>query len=267
MATLIELSDLKDRVSLITGGAGFLGSVLAETLAELGSSIIVLDNNTVACQRVAQMIQEKYAVRAYPIPVDLANEDETKTVPRSIVDHFGRLDILVNCAAMVGTSDLKGWSVPFEEQGVQAWRKAIEVNLTAAFLLSQGCAALLRDSGHGSIINIASIYGLVGPDMSIYSGTNMGNPAAYGSSKAGLLQLTRYLATVLAPHIRVNAITPGGIARNQPVPFVQEYLRRTPLRRMATEDDFKGAIAFLASDLSSYMTGQNLIIDGGWTVW
>ena len=116
-------------------------------------------------------------------------------------------------------------------------------------------------------MNVASIYGLVGPDWRLYEGTEIGNPAAYSASKGGLLQLTRWLATTLAPDVRVNSITPGGVFRDTPEPFLSRYLSRTPLGRMATEEDFKGAIAYLASDLSAYVTGQNLVVDGGWTAW
>jgi NAD(P)-dependent dehydrogenase (short-subunit alcohol dehydrogenase family) len=141
------------------------------------------------------------------------------------------------------------------------------IGLTAPFLLAQACAEALAASGHGSVINLGSIYGIVGPDMRMYEGTSMGNPAAYAASKGGLLQLTRWLATVMAPQIRVNAISPGGVWRNQPDKFHRAYLSRTPLGRMATEEDIKGAVAFLASDLSAYVTGQNLVVDGGWTAW
>ena len=143
----------------------------------------------------------------------------------------------------------------------------MQVNLTSAFELSQQAAPHLGSGGHGSIIFISSIYGMVGPNNALYEGTTMGNPAAYGASKAGLLQLARYLATTLAPAVRVNAITPGGVWRNQAPEFVDRYVARTPLGRMAREEDFMGAVAFLASDLSSYVTGQNLVVDGGWTTW
>ena len=126
---------------------------------------------------------------------------------------------------------------------------------------------MLRKSGSGSIINIASIYGINGPDFSLYEDTEMGNPAAYAASKGGLIQLTRWLSTSLAPKIRVNAVSPGGIFRNQPKNFVERYENKTPLGRMANEEDLKGIIAYLSSDLSSYVTGQNIVIDGGWTVW
>ena len=131
--------------------------------------------------------------------------------------------------------------------------------------LAQASADALAASGHGSVVNISSIYGLVGPNTGLYEDTSLGNPAAYSASKGGLLQLTRWLATVLAPDVRVNAITPGGIRRDQPQAFHDRYVANTPMRRMATEEDLKGAIAYLASDLSAYVTGHNLVVDGGWT--
>ena len=143
----------------------------------------------------------------------------------------------------------------------------MRVNLTSAFVMVQEASNALAASGDGSVIFFASTYGLAGPDMRLYAGTKMASPAGYGASKGGLLQLTRYLATILAPRIRVNAITPGGIWRNQPEAFHRRYVSRTPLSRMATEEDLKGAVAYLASDLSAYVTGHNLIVDGGWTAW
>ena len=141
------------------------------------------------------------------------------------------------------------------------------MNLTAPFVLVQACAGALAASGQGSVINISSIYGVVGPDMSLYTGTSMANPASYGASKGGLIQLTRWMATVMAPDVRVNAISPGGVWRGQPEAFHSRYVARTPLGRMANEEDLKGAAAFLSSDLSAYVTGHNLIVDGGWTAW
>ena len=177
------------------------------------------------------------------------------------------LNILVNNAAFVGTTELQGWNVPFEEQSLDAWRSALEVNLTAVFDLSRGLVPLLKVSKGGNIINIASIYGMFGPDWRLYDQTSMSNPAAYGVSKGGLIQLTRWLATTISPEVRVNAISPGGILRGQPREFVSRYEEKTPLKRMASEEDFRGAIAYLASDLSAYVTGQILSVEGGWGVW
>lgn len=267
MKHLSELMNLEGRVALVTGGAGHIGSAMSEALAELGAMVVVLDALRVACEAEADRIQRQYKVETQPLVIDLSSEKEVRGAPESVLNRFGRLDILVNCAALANTSNLQGWTGPFKEQAADTWRLALEVNLTAPFILSQVFADALAESGHGSIINVGSIYGLAGPDMRLYDGTTMGNAAAYGASKGGLIQLTRWLATVLAPRVRVNAITPGGVWRSQSEGFVKRYVDRTPLRRMGVEEDFKGAAAFLASDLSAYVTGHNLIVDGGWTTW
>jgi len=267
MKTIKKLMDLKGRVALITGGAGHIGSAMAQALAELRGKIVIIDLSPESCSRVCEEISSDFGIEAFPIAADLSREEEVLLIPGRVVEEFGRLDILVNCAAFVGTSELPGWISPFNKQRVDTWRSALEINLTVPFILTQACAPLLKKSGHGSVINIASTYGLVGPDMRLYEGAKMGSPAAYAASKGGLLQLTRWLATILAPDIRVNTITPGGVYREQPETFHKRYIEKTPLGRMATEEDFKGAVSYLASDLSSYVTGQNIIVDGGYTVW
>lgn len=265
--SLAQLMFMGSRVSLITGGAGHLGQAMATALAELGSDLVLLDRDADTLAEAASRIIAHHAVRVETRCCDLENEDEISAVAPWIEQKLGRLDVLINNAAFVGSSDLQGWATPFEQQSLSTWRRALEVNLTAAFALTQGCKRLLEASGHGSVVNVGSIYGVHGPDLSLYDGTAMHNPAAYAASKGGLLQLTRWLATVLAPAIRVNALSPGGVSRNQPQPFVARYEARTPLGRMGREEDFKGAIAFLATDLSSWVTGQNIMVDGGWGVW
>ena len=182
---------------------------------------------------------------------------------------MGGLDILVHSAAFVGTSAIPGWSVPFPEQTVAAWDAGMRVNLTSAFVIAQEAREALAASGNGSVVLVSSIYGLVGSDPSVYEGTGMNadRVLAYSASKGGLLQLMRHLATLLAPRIRVNAISPGGIERGQAEAFRRQYAARTPLKRMGREEDLKGAVAYLASDLSAYVTGHNLVVDGGWTAW
>ena len=266
MTTTNTLMHLKGRRALITGAAGGLGRVMATTLAELGADLVLLDRVETPLTELAAKIKANWPVEIAFRHYDLESQAERDALIAGLLQE-ARLDILINNAAFVGTSDLKGWGVPFEEQSIETWRRAFEVNLTAAFHLCQGLAPLLQLGGHGSIINIGSIYGEYGPYWGLYEGTSMSNPAAYGASKGGLLQLTRWLATTMAPATRVNSISPGGIARGQPMAFVERYEARTPLGRMAIEDDFRGAVAFLASDMSGYMTGQNLLIDGGWGVW
>ena len=267
MRTLKQLMDLRNRVALITGGAGHIGSVVAEGLAELGASIAVLDIDQKAADEVAAQIAQTHAVETMALAVDLTDMTAVQSAPKRVLQELGRLDVVIHSAAYGGDTKFPGWTVPFDEQTTEAWDRALRVNLTSAFALAQAARQPLIDSEHGSIIFISSIYGVVGPDMSLYEGTSMTNPAGYGASKGGLLQLMRYLATVLAPQIRVNAISPGGVWRQQPEAFHERYCARTPLGRMATEEDLKGAAAYLASDLSSYVTGHNLVVDGGWTVW
>ncbi len=267
MKSLRELMDLQGRVTVITGGAGHIGLAMGEALAELGAHIVVLDSQEDSCTKACASLERKFGAQTLPIVIDLIDEKAIRSVPEAVIKRFGRIDILINCAALVGTSTLQGWTTTFLEQKTDTWTKALEVNLTAPFVLIQACTPALIESGHGSVINIGSTYGVVGPDLSLYEGTPMGNPAAYAASKGGLIQLTRWLATNLAPKVRVNAISPGGVFRNQPQTFVERYIQKTPLKRMATEEDFKGMAAYLASDLSLYVTGQNFMVDGGWTIW
>jgi NAD(P)-dependent dehydrogenase (short-subunit alcohol dehydrogenase family) len=258
---------LEGRVALVTGAAGHIGSVVADGLAEIGAAIAIVDLEAAAAKGIASKIAERWKRPASSFDFDLERTAEIPALVKKIRDKFGRIDIIVNSAALVGTSSLEGWAVPYEKQSIETWRRAFEVNLTAPFALVQAAADDLHRSSHGSVINIASIYGLAGPDWRLYEGTKLGNPAAYAASKGGLIQLTRWLATTLAPSVRVNAVAPGGIYRDTAEPFLSRYLARTPLARMGSETDIKGAVAFLASDLSSYVTGQCLTVDGGWTAW
>lgn len=267
MKSVSELMNLKGRVALVTGGAGAIGGAICEALAEMGAHIVVLDLKADACHNVAEKLCKSYGIEVLPIAGNLVDEQAMRLIPGQVLERFNRLDILVHCAAFIGESTLQGWVTPFEDQSLETWRKALEVNLSAPFVLTQACAPVLSQSGHGSIINIGSIYGMVGPDMALYEDTELGNPAAYAASKGGLLQFTRWLSTVLAPKVRVNAISLGGIRRNQPDIFQERYVSKTPLKRMAIEEDVKGAVGFLASDLSAYVTGHNLVVDGGWTAW
>lgn len=267
MRSIQNLSDMSGRVALVTGGAGHIGSAMAEALAEAGASVVLLDLDEARCADTAERLSTAHNTEVIAQVIDLTDEEALRCVASKVESQFGRLDTLVNCAALVGTSALQGWAVPFQMQSVDTWRLALETNLTAPFVLAQSCAPLLKKH-RGSIINVASIYGMLGPNMRLYDDApGMGNPAAYAASKGGLIQFTRWLSTTLAPEIRANAISLGGVWRNQDEKFVARYVDKTPLGRMATEEDLKGAALFLASDLSLYVTGQNLVVDGGWTAW
>jgi len=267
VSTIKELMNLKGRRALITGATGGLGRIMADVLAELGADIVLVDQPASDFRSLTDLLIHRWGGNIEYQVCDLEDEEDRAELIQKINSSDKGLSILINNAAFTGTSELQGWAVPFEEQTVETWRRALEVNLTAVFDLSKGLTPSLRVSEGANIINIASIYGMYGPDWSLYEGTAMSNPAAYGASKGGLIQFTRWLATTIAPGIRVNAISPGGVFRNQPNVFVQRYGAKTPLCRMATEDDFRGVIAYLASDMSRFVTGQNLVVDGGWGVW
>ncbi|MBI4354229.1 MAG: SDR family oxidoreductase [Candidatus Omnitrophica bacterium] len=251
--SVAQLMDLTGRRVLLTGGAGHIGTVITKALEETGSRVMILDVRAHG--------------RADAMRCDLRDERATRQAIRAAIKRMGGLEILIHCAAYVGATKKPGWAVPFSQQTVEAWDAAMRVNVTSAFVMVQEARNALAASGHGSVILLSSIYGLVGPDWRLYDGTAMAQPAGYAASKGGILQLIRYLATTLAPRIRVNAVSPGGVWRHQPAAFRRRYHTRTPLGRMATEEDLKGAVAYLASDLSAYVTGHNLVVDGGWTIW
>lgn len=267
MNTLAELQCLSNRRVLVTGAAGHIGLKVAETFAELGASLVVCDREIKELNRVSDHLKSHWVdCEVECVECDLESDTARIALCERVDTAENSLYTFVHCAGFVGTTSLQGWVEPFESQSLETWRRAFEVNLASAFHLSQLLAGSLSES-KGSITLFSSIYGVLGPDYSLYESTGMGNPAAYAASKGGLIQLTRWLATTLAPEVRVNCISPGGVARSQPAEFVEKYTSRTPLRRMASEDDFKGIIALLSTNAGSYITGQNIMVDGGWSAW
>jgi NAD(P)-dependent dehydrogenase (short-subunit alcohol dehydrogenase family) len=254
------------RVAMVVGGAGHIGTAASQVCAELGANVAVVDIDLVAAEAAAAALAMSADATSIGLAADLASESATRSVVKAVVQRFGRLDILIHSAAFVGTTAFPGWAVPFAEQSTAAFEAACRVNLTSAFVLAQEAAPHLAAHG-GAIVLVSSIYGTVGPNPALYAGTSMQNPIGYGASKAGLQQLARSLATTLGPTVRVNTLSPGGVLRGQPPSFVERYTERTPLRRMAGEEDLKGAFAYLVSDLSAYVTGHDLVVDGGWTAW
>jgi NAD(P)-dependent dehydrogenase (short-subunit alcohol dehydrogenase family) len=252
---------LAGRHGLVTGGFGPLGLALANHLAECGANVLAVDLS----EQIDRVKADELHPRVEPIPCDLLVGVQVDELVARVEKKADGLSFLVNNAAFTGGSGLEGYACSFEEQTDEAFDAALTLNLAVPFRLTRRLTPSLRRSNHGSIVNIASIYGLVGPDLSLYSGTSMGNPAGYAASKGGLIQLTRYLATVLAPEIRVNCINPGGIYRGQEQIFIDRYETRTPLGRMAKEADFTGAVEWLVADSAGYVTGQAISIDGGWT--
>ncbi len=266
MKSVHELMSLQGRVAAITGGAGHIGCSFAQSLAELGCDICILDVAKDRAEEVASSLRDTYRVKVSSFVADITDEREVAEMAQHIAGAHQRLDILINNAAYPSLSVAEDGK-KLEDQTLEQWEPNVNVCLRGTFLTTRAVTPLLRQSKSASIVNIASIYGVVGPDMRLYDGLDMGNSAWYAAAKGGIVQLTRYLASTLAPSIRVNCIAPGGVWRNQPESFRVRYERRTPLQRMAVEEDLCGAAVYFASDLSSYVTGQVLLVDGGWTSW
>lgn len=267
---------LDGQVIIITGGAGLLGSEYAKAVAESGGIPVVADINIDEAEKVVKKITAETGSRALAIHVDVTDKDSVKTMAKKTLKQFGRIDGLVNNAGL----DPKFESLKknkhtnsFEDFPLELWNKSLGVDLTGMFLCAQAVAPSMLSAGKGSIINIASTYGLVGPDQRLYEKTGPKSkasykPVTYSVGKSAVLGLTRYLATYFAgKNIRVNTLTPGGVYNSHDEEFVSRYSSRTPLGRMAKKNEYNAALVFLLSDASSYMTGSNLVIDGGWTAW
>jgi NAD(P)-dependent dehydrogenase (short-subunit alcohol dehydrogenase family) len=277
---IFQKFNLTGKVAIITGGPGLLGQEFCRTLAEAGAAVVVADINAEGVNAVAtQLIKSGY--HALGVATDVTQPESVQALVQETLSTFGRLDILVNSAALDPKFDPEALaemakhgavSGAFENYPLESWKAALDVNLTGMFLCCQAAVApMLAQGKKGSIINICSTYGLVAPDQRIYQREGKQTsykPVYYSVTKAGVLGLTRYLSAYYAgTEIRVNALTPGGVFNNHDEVFLKAYTARTVMGRMANKDEMNGALLFLASDASSYMTGSNLVVDGGWTAW
>ena len=271
-----EKFDLTGRVAVVTGGVGLLGAEFCRTLAEAGAAVAVVDLNGSASHTVAESLTSS-GYKALAIRTDITQPDSVNAAVEQVISTFGRIDVLVNSAALDPKFDpdaVNRGITPgaFEDYPLDLWNSALNVNLTGMFLMTQACVKPMIEQGkRGSIINICSTYGLNGPDQRLYvkDGRRVAfKPVYYTVTKAGVMGFTKYLAAYYAgTEIRVNALTPGGVFNNHEEYFVQNYSAKTILGRMAKQDEMNGALLFLASDASSYMTGNNVVVDGGWTAW
>ena len=273
MPTTFELFDLSNRVAIVTGGAGLLGEQFCLTLAEAGAQVVVADSHADKAEKVAGMLRKANA-SALAVKVDVSQLASVQELVQTTLDNYKQIDILVNSAAIDPKFDPEhaGQHVnAFEGYPLDAWNEALAVNLTGPMLCAQAVAETMLDQKRGVIINVCSIYGLVGPDQRLYQREGLPpqfKPVTYTVTKAGVLGLTKYLSTYYGDKgIRVNALTPGGVFNEHEDDFVKAYSARAVLGRMAEKDEMNGALLFLASDASQYMTGANLIVDGGWTAW
>ncbi|HTY38319.1 MAG TPA: SDR family oxidoreductase [Bacteroidota bacterium] len=270
----LNLFDLSGKVAVVTGAAGLLGREHCLALSNAGAHVIATDANMSGCEKMVDDLHGLGTESLEPLEMDITNRSSIESAAAQILASHDRIDILVNNAAVNDAIEhsLKKEYPGFETFGLEAWNGSLEVNITGVFLCCQVFGGEMAKRGRGSIINIASTYGLVAPDQSLYrrpDGTQeFYKGPAYPATKGAVLSLTRYLASYWGnKSVRVNALSPGGVENGQERHFIDEYSRRTPLGRMARPSEYRGALVFLASDAASYVTGTNLIVDGGWTIW
>jgi len=272
-----EIFDLTGKVAIITGGAGMLGEMHAEAIAEAGGHPILVDINGDLVVKKAETISKKYGVDSMGIKTDVTKKTEIEKMVSVVIKKFGQIDILINNAAedpkVKAKNKDSSWG-RLENFPIEQWNREIAVGLTGAFLCSQVIGSEMAKRAGGVILNISSDLGIVAPDQRIYlkrglpEGKQPVKPVSYSVVKSALIGLTKYLATYWAgKNIRVNALCPGGVQTDQPDEFLEKLTSRIPMSRMAQKDEYKGAVLFLVSNASSYMTGTTLIIDGGRTAW
>ncbi len=267
----MELFSLKDKVALVTGGIGLLGKEHCRALSNAGANVIIADLDDDACAEFAKSLPTD----SIGVKLDVTNKSSLNRIREVITNWFGKIDVLVNNAAindMFEDPKTNLENSKFENYPLEAWQKAIDVNLTGVFLCSQVIGSLMVERGSGSIINIASTYGMVAPNQTLYKdktgAQKFYKPPAYSVSKGAVISFSKYLAAYWGMKgVRVNTLSPGGVENGQDEFFKMKYSQSTPLGRMAKPNDYMGALIFLASDASQYMTGANLVVDGGWTSW
>jgi NAD(P)-dependent dehydrogenase (short-subunit alcohol dehydrogenase family) len=269
------LFSLDGRVAIVTGATGLLGKQHCYALAEAGANVVVADLSTAPSGQLAEEITEQTGRKTLVVSVDVTDIQAVRQMRDAVLREFGHIDVLVNNAAIndkFENATLAPELSKFEHYPLELWQKSLDVNVTGTFLCAQVIGTEMAKRHKGSIINIASTYGIVAPDQSIYrlpdGSQRFYKSAAYPVTKGAVLSFTRFLAAYWGSSgVRVNALSPGGVENSQDEYFVESYASRTPLGRMANPRDYRGAIIFLASDASAYMTGANLVVDGGWTAW
>jgi len=261
-----NLFNLSNKVIILTGAAGNLGTHYAEGLSKAGANVVLCDTNFDSCKKIVKLIKKKYDVEPTAVKLDLTKKASILNLVKTTMKKYSKIDVLINNAAYQGNDKIR--TTKFEELALNDWNKAVSVNLTGIFLTCQQVGKIMRKQKHGNIINIASTYGIVAPDQRIYGSSGQNAAAFYSATKSALINLTRYLASYWnRTGIRVNTLSPGGVFNNQTKSFVTKYSEKTMLGRMAKKDEYIGALIFLSSNASSYMTGSNLVVDGGWTAW
>lgn len=263
-----SLFRLDGKVVVITGAAGLLGEQHAEGLSDFGATIVFSDLREEIIQQRADALNAKKGTPTLAVVCDVTSHSSWENLLAVVLKKFNKVDVLINNAGFTNQSKSTHFSAPFAEFPLEDWNQIMNVNLTGTFLGCQVVGNYMVDQKRGSVINMASLYGVVSPNHKMYPGTGISQPVAYSVSKAGVLGLTRYLAGLWGETgVRVNSLTPGGVFNNHPDLFVERFSQLDPMGRMARKEEMRGAIVYLASDASSHVNGHNLIVDGGWTIW
>ena len=263
MARIEELYRLDGKVAVVSGGAGLIGAKLCEILSEAGADIVMVDNNAALAAAEASRVADMTGRRVLARTIDITREAQVKELAREVYGDLGRCDILINAAHYKGGV----FFAPLAQYPLEAWKDVLAVNLTGTFLMCRELGSRMFAGAGGVIVNVSSTYGLVSPDPRIYAETGINSPISYAATKSGLINMTRYIAIHWRPKVRANVLAPGGVEADQAPEFIRNYCDRTPLGRMARRDDYQGAILFMCSDASAYMTGAIVTVDGGWTAW
>ena len=262
-----KIFDIKGKTVVLTGSAGKVGSRFAHTLSNAGANVILVDKESKKNTKLESEIIQKYKTKAIAQNIDINDSIQVENLVEFILKKYKKIDVLINNAHIVPRNHPKR-DAPFEKFPVELWDETISDNMRGIFLCSQKIGKSMLKRKKGIIVNISSIYGIIGPDQRIYGKSSQNSAIFYAATKSAVLNLTRYLAAYWqGKGIRVNTLSPGGVERNQEAGFRKKYANKTMLGRMAKKDEYVGPIIFLASDASSYMTGSNLIVDGGWTAW
>lgn len=256
--------ELNDKVVVITGACGLVGKAFCEATAQFGAHIVVADIPQSDPAAFAAKLEERHGRKMLGVALDVADRGEVEQLKKAVLDAFGKIDGLVN--AHQNKSHLI--FEPFEEVTDENWDMVVHINLKGTFLTCQLLGGWMAQNGGGSIINIPSTYSVVAPNQNLYKGTSLGCPSAYSASKGGIDALSRYLASYWASKkVRVNMITPHGVWNNHEKQFEENFARFSPLERLSYNHEVAGALVYLLSDASSYVTGDNMLVEGGWTVW
>lgn len=263
MGRIDELFRLEGKTAVVVGGAGLIGAPLCAILGEAGATVVMVDANRELAERESVRVASETGARLLPRSIDITDEASVQQLAEDCWHEHRQIDILVNAAHYKGGA----FFAPLGQYPLDAWRKVVDVNLTGAFLTCREFGGRMFAGNGGTIVNISSTYGIVSADPRIYGESGINSPVSYAATKSGLLNMTRYLAIHWRPKVRANVLVPGGVEAGQNPEFIRNYCERTPLGRMARRDDYQGALLFMCSAASQYMTGAVVTVDGGWTAW